>query len=936
MKSRWSSIAFVLILSFGILFSCFSLLNGIRQAVAAPDALSVIAANPNSSPNDLNTALAITGTGFIDGAIAKVGDTALQDVMWISASRLEARLPWGVEPGVYTLTVTNPGGASANLPEALTVEQGIGVWIENSGPEGGLVQRLAIHPLTPSLLFAVSQDGGMLRSQDGGANWELSLDQLRWGPSISFGADGHTVYASVEWEPVNLWRSDDNGLSWQPIPIPDTNAANNIVAHPTQADTVFATIAYQDGGREGLYRSVDRGLEWVQITEGISGKTPSVIAINPVHPLTMALGMVNGEIYLSTDGGESWNFASQALPGRIGSLAFHPSGSGELWVTGYHSCDGVVKSSSPDLSSWIPVKDGGVTICTNYVTLAPLAWGEAYSQTVFYHSYLLRMSSDGGLNWSNYGGLAGNSVYAIALHPTDPQTIYVGSLEGVLGTIDDGANWQVLNHGLTGLAPEALEVLPDLPETVYAQNNDSPGIYQGEMGGAAWSFLPITPSVSAPANQTTAFTIDPNDPQRIYLAGHATILISTDSGQTWPFTTMLPIPPEFPSCAHWTTKLAADPFSPGVLLAGVEEACGNWGSDPGGLYLSTDFGETWMQRMVGVPISQVNDIAFDWGNPGTVYAAAAGSGALRSTNSGLTWQPVNNGLDPRWGGVIIETETTPPYRVYYSDGPYLYMSRTRAIHGQGFRPPDGGNISIQLLHFTHGNPSVLYLASASGLYASTDGGNTWKRTPEPLGIGMGMAWSLASSTPDARTVLYAAGMGRVYRLTSLPVELSGTVTDADTGLPLQGVQVLVDSGNITSTNSAGVYSFTLPTGVYTLTVSAGRYISQTAVHVELVSQPVVRDFALIPIRVELSGQVSDAYYGTPIEGAELILNTGDSTFTDPGGSYSFSLEPGVYTLTAQADGYISRTVAGLELLSDPVMQNFMLVPPDALPKWAQV
>jgi hypothetical protein len=141
---------------------------------------------------------------------------------------------------------------------------------------------------------------------------------------------------------------------------------------------------------------------------------------------------------------------------------------------------------------------------------------------------------------------------------------------------------------LTGSAPEVLEVLADQPGTVFGQNGDSLGLFRLEQGGAEWSFIPVTPTIATPMDRTTAFVIDPNDPQRMVLAGYEFIMISTDGGQTWPYTTTLPIPDEFADCSHITRKLAASPFSPGILLAGVHESCGDWYSDPGGIYLSTD------------------------------------------------------------------------------------------------------------------------------------------------------------------------------------------------------------------------------------------------------------------------------------------------------------------------------------------------------------
>jgi photosystem II stability/assembly factor-like uncharacterized protein len=858
-----------------------------------------------------------------------LGGVDLTAVAWISPERLEAVLPWGLDPGVYSLTVTNPGGAFASLPDAVVIQQGFGAWTHAAGPEGGSVRITAVHPLTPTIVFAAPEDGGLFRSADGGQSWSLVNDRSAWDPMLAFGADGHTVYVSTGWMDVGVWRSDDNGLTWQPAPIPWMDRGHYVFAHPAQADTVFAILVEQDPQSDGLYRSDDRGAHWQKVAVQAPGAMFTAFAIDPVQPQRMALGASNGAVYASADGGTSWNYAAQALPGRIGFMSFHPSGSGELWVNGYHSECGAAHSNGPDLSAWTPILDGG-TICTNYLHLAPLAWGSAYSQTLFYASWTIRASSDGGLTWNDYGGWPGDTVRGLALHPSDPHTVYAGSRLGMHVTADDGASWQLLNHGLTGVAPETMEIRgPSL--TVYAQDDSSLGLYLLEQGGTSWRFQPVTPSVPALWNVATGFTIDPQDAQDQYLAAYELILRSQDGGQTWPYTATLPIPPGFETCHHRTIALAADPFAPGVLLAGVQEACGNWGHDPGGLYLSTDYGANWQQRMLGVPISQVNDFAYDWITPGTVYAAASGSGVLRSLNSGITWTPVNNGLNPEHGGLI---ETAPPDRIYYVDGGALYLSRDQGAAWTLLRHPSGGGAGISALHFTPGDPGVLYMGNPGGLFASLDYGQTWKRAPAP--VGGRVVWAIGSTAPDERTVVFAAGVGGVYRLTTVPVLLHGRVTDLETGLPLAGARVAADAGLSALTNPQGYYSLSLPSGVYTLAIGMQDYHTQTLNSLALTLHPRTQDFALQPQRVELSGLVLDGFTGLAIPGAQVQLHTGAATLSGLDGAYSFSLPPGVYTLTAQADGYPPRTLGGLELVMDPWWQNVLLLDPAAMPPWAQV
>ena len=143
MKARWfATVAAVLISTaalMGLLFLVGRASNISQPARAASlDAPTVTAVDPASAPNDLDPPIVITGTGFTAGMTVTLGNTQLPDAGWVSSTTLTATVPWGLDPGVYTLTVTNPNGQSGSLTNAFTVMQGIGVWT-SGGPYGGRV-----------------------------------------------------------------------------------------------------------------------------------------------------------------------------------------------------------------------------------------------------------------------------------------------------------------------------------------------------------------------------------------------------------------------------------------------------------------------------------------------------------------------------------------------------------------------------------------------------------------------------------------------------------------------------------------------------------------------------------------------------------------------------------------------------------------------------
>ena len=117
--------------------------------VTLPPTVSTV--SPSGADNDIDTPVTITGTNIAtDGTgtvppTVRLGTTALLEVTVVNATTLTATVPWGVNPGTYPLTVTNPDGGSATLTGAFTVGAGIGNW--NGGQlYGADVHQLLIKP----------------------------------------------------------------------------------------------------------------------------------------------------------------------------------------------------------------------------------------------------------------------------------------------------------------------------------------------------------------------------------------------------------------------------------------------------------------------------------------------------------------------------------------------------------------------------------------------------------------------------------------------------------------------------------------------------------------------------------------------------------------------------------------------------------------------
>lgn len=797
MKRRLLATTAAVLISTTALLVLLCVLRGAGPGVSDPALAApldpdptVTEVDPSSAPNDLDAPIVITGTDFVSTPTVVLGDTSLDDMSWVSATTLKATVPWGMDPGVYTLTVVNPSQESGSLVNAFTVTQGIGVW--NGGElYGGNVNQIVTNPLTPTILYAIADDVGLFRSGDGGESWSFKVASV-WVEDLAIDPiSPNRVYRLGPHSGGWFYRSDDDGETWIPLtatfPITQTSGRDCWVRYRLYpiSGTVYATACGTDGGESGLIASTDHGETWMPLMGGLTDTQVTTLAFHPTDPLTMYLGTANGNVFISHNGGMSWTFASKPL-GNVCQIAVSLFGSHEVWVaTGWQwwgDPTGVLKSANPELTAWTSIGDMGDA----HIVFPLKEWGQVFSETVFIATREGSnvKTTDGGDTWEPFGPESGGS--ALALHPTDPDIIYASGREGVYKTTDGGVTWEVVNHGLTAIFPWSLATVPDQPDIVFARTNIVDA-FKGTGGGKTWQRLPIT--------GVSSILVDPVTTTRVYAGASGGVYISDDGGDTWP--TFVPIdPPDaYTDCNHSVVLLLVIPGQPDTLLAGVSHVAGSCIPGNGSIYRSTDYGEHWGRVYPTQPqeSNQFSDLACDVLTPTIVYASRYGGGTLRSTNGGLTWESTGAGI-PAFDDIhSIAVEPSAPYRVFAHAHIWpaedLYLSEN---HGDSWTPAPallwGYNVEQILFApgVAPGDSSVLYAATLQGLLRSTGGVQSWELAAGVLGHVP--VYSLAVVTATDRVILYAGTTGGVVE--------SG------------GAQVLSLANNDGTLVNAGVYRYT--------------------------------------------------------------------------------------------------------------------------------
>ncbi len=294
------------------------------------------------------------------------------------------------------------------------------------------------------------------------------------------------------------------------------------------------------------------------------------------------------------------------------------------------------------------------------VTLLDSQGGPPFDQKLF-----------GEMRWRCIGPFRGGRTVAISGVPHQPNVFYMAAVNGgVWKTTDFGNTWNpIFDDQHTG-SVGALAVAPSDPNVIYVGSGEGlqrpdlatgDGVYKSSDAGKTWTHLGLRN-----AQQIGAILVDPKDPNRLFVAavGHPYgpnaergVFRSTDGGQT--FQKVL-----YKDENTGAADLAFDPSNPETVYATVWAArVAPWEIRSGasfisggsGIFKSTDAGTNWRPLTKGLPgagdgLGRIG-IAVAPSEPSRIYASVEASkngGVYVSNDAGESWKLINS--DHRIGG----------------------------------------------------------------------------------------------------------------------------------------------------------------------------------------------------------------------------------------------------------------------------------------------
>jgi len=423
---------------------------------------------------------------------------------------------------------------------------------------------------------------GILKTADSGASWQWVYQATDDGVVGKNHADG--------------WMDETYGPSWAGAPIClGVSPTDPNICYGSDYGTSQRTL---DGGKwwEQVYsRKLEDG-SWT--SRGLDVTTCYGVHFDPFDSLHCFISYTDIGLFHSLNGGQSWIHSLKGVPrpwiNTCYWLTFDPQVQGKIWSVWGNAHDlPRPKMFRGDFSRF----QGGVAL-----------------------------SEDGGKSWRAVtAGMPPNTVCTHVLldpdSPAEARTLYVcGFGKGVFKSVDGGANWKLMNKGLSdkNLNAWRMERLPDgslflliARGGLEGRGYIDGGLYVSRDGAASWKQVPLLPGVNAPND----LVVDPQDPKRMYLScwpapvegveRNGGLLRTQDGGASWERV--------FDEDAH-VYAAAVDPTNPAVAIINTFDSAA---------FRSEDYGASWA-RLGGYNFKWGHRPVFDPHHPDKVFLTTFG------------------------------------------------------------------------------------------------------------------------------------------------------------------------------------------------------------------------------------------------------------------------------------------------------------------------
>jgi len=687
-------------------------------------------------------------------------------------------------------------------------------------------------PKRPERIW-IGSTHGLYRTTDGGENWHLALgggaDYVisaimtdPTDPDIVYAGSGMGARTNVGWSLGNVWKSTDEGKTWQVLGNVSRKGRNwvNIAVDPQSSfipDRGHSRVYIC--GQGGFFTSNDAGETWTSLKEFLpngSDSDISTLVLVPGEERSSLLVTIRaryadpekkqlvGGVYASADGGKTWVAKNHGLEKSIAYMAER------MIPRGYDYSLLVGCQAKPRIMYWanypqgvFKTEDGGETwrgllnFSTDWVKGPDFDGKEIH--------WLLR----------SHGGNFGQSYYnsygpanGLACSATDPDAVAYTDNAGLAVSFDGGENWtepgfefgeavwpgkfgdrppmrlthKVRSRGLQLIVPIDAAVDPFDPQTIAIGHCDI-GLMISRDGGTWWEWA-YQGILAGERKYIRAVLYDPALKGCMWVgggvgSGSGRVYQSNDGGRTFHIIGIpqLTAEAERSQRALHVHALALDLISP-------QEARTLYAGTDFGLFKTTDGGKTWEALPLGLASTPgVRRIVLDSTNPARLYIAIrtnsnAESGLYRSEDSGKTWERLGAGQIFGVKSLSLCQATGVLYTLAYNQpGGGYFVARTlwrSDDHGETWKKLDNRLAACVAVHPQ--DPDQVFFVTFAGdvrkekanVWASLDGGKNWETIADDIPISPGSEYNkivFDPTNPSRFLLLHNSGTyeGRVAK-----------------------------------------------------------------------------------------------------------------------------------------------------------------------------
>lgn len=634
--------------------------------------------------------------------------------------------------------------------------------------QGGRAIRILAPAQKPNSLYAAYATGGLWRTEDAGITWTPLFDR-----ESSFGIgdfavsrDGKTIWIGsgeansqrTSYPGTGVFKSTDEGKTWQNVGLAETNHIGKVVLHPREPNTVYVAALgrlYSGNDERGVFKTADGGKTWQHVLK-IDDKTGVVdLILDPKNPEVLYASAWERErrawdfrdagrataVYKTANGGRTWEKVEGGLPtgqiGRIG-LALCESKPNVLYA--------YIDNWNPDpdeqwedeftASKQLTLKRFRYLEETQFAELTPAVL-QPFLNRFFpagtQAAELVKQVKDGKLKMLDLVAM---------MEKRDPDVMRMSRVEHEVYRSDDSGKTWKRTHAYRF----------------------------GNHGGYYWGKV----------------RVNPNDPDEVVTLG-VLALRSKDGGKTWKR--------EAQGVHVDFHEWCFDPVRAGRMIAGSD----------GGVYETADDGKTWKHHN-NIAVGQYTTIAVDMKTPYNIFGGLQDNGTMMGPSTYRpgrdplhAWTRIGGGdgswvsVDPRGGGDLVYVAS--------QFGSHSAQNRkteerwgTRATAPRGEEELRYNWVSPLIISPHH--PDILYLGSQK-IHRSFDQGRTWSdispdltKNRKPIGDVPFSTMKALDESPLKFGLLYAGADDGNVRMSA---DMGNSWVNIDTPEPDKWVSRLVAS-----------------------------------------------------------------------------------------------------------------------------------------------